>query len=210
MKSNCGLQPVAATVAIMKDTDPQTPSATAVSDVAPGRRRFLGRGAAVAPVLVTLAAQPALGTTCYSPSGSLSKNTTGGRTYTGDCRGESSGNYKQQTKNWPSSYKPGDLLSKMFPAGPYLSSFKSGNATKTLQQVMNLTGNEDPNQFAFHMIGAVLNCERGLVPSGVMTVGQLRTIWTTLYTGAGTMKVGSQTWDKARFVSYLKEFKIVG
>ncbi|MBK6469177.1 MAG: hypothetical protein IPF94_00215 [Betaproteobacteria bacterium] len=199
-------------------TRPSTERGSDAQNLSEGRRRFLRRGAATTPLLLTLTAQPALGFTCYSPSGSLSKNTSGGRNYTGDCTGKSPGNYKAQivpgpgdSYNWPTeSYVPGDRLIKMFPAGPFLDSFMADTTTtKTLLQVLNLGGNGDPYQFAAHMIAAVLNCVNGFVPAGVMTEGQLRTIWTALYT-AGTIQVGSEHWDKERFVQYLTAYKIGG
>ncbi len=55
---------------------PESPSAASNAPPKNGRRRFLGAGTAVAPALLTLAGQPALGATCFTPSRNLSKNTS--------------------------------------------------------------------------------------------------------------------------------------
>jgi hypothetical protein len=176
------------------------------------RRRFLGKGAAAAPAILTLAAQPALGVTCYSPSGSLSKNTSGGRNYTGDCVGVSPGNYKTQlpgapATHWPSGWSPTDKISKMYTPVPALF-MKPGNVEMTLNEVLWLTGNADPNMFAFHMIGAYFNVLNGYVPSNVLDTTKLRQIWSDIYT-LGYYVIGGVQYNAYWIVNnYLKPYYI--
>lgn len=193
-------------------TDARQPAAAEA-----GRRRFLGQGGRIAvPVAITLVAQPALGTTCFSPSGSLSKNTSAGRGTPITCNGQSPGNYSQQTadgrpaNSWGGTgYAPGDLLSRMYPAASYRADFMNGNQTKTLFQVLNLSGQQDPQRFAFHMIGAMLNVGAGRIPGTVLDPAVLRAIWLAIYSGSGTYRVGSQDWNAADVVLYLKTYGIV-
>lgn len=175
------------------------------------RRRFLGKGAIAAPAILTLVAQPALGVTCYSPSGSLSKNTSGGRNYTGNCTGVSPGNYKTQNggsaNHWPSGWSSTDPISKMYtPVPAYCQN--TGGTDKTLNQVLSLGGNTDPNKFAFHMIGAYLNVLNNYVPSNVLDTAKLKQIWIDIHT-LGYYEVGGVQRDRSWIVDqYLKPYGI--
>jgi len=203
--------------------EPQVPSAAAATGVdaqsmaedqagatRKARRRFLGKGAAAAPAILTLAAQPALGVTCYSPSGSLSKNTSGGRNYVGNCTGVSPGNYKTQTggsaNHWPAGWLSTDPISKMYTPVPAYCQ-KSG-VDKTLNQILSLGGNVDPNKFAFHMIGAYLNVLNNYIPPNVLDTAKLRQIWSDIHT-LGYYTVGGIQRDRAWIVDqYLKPYGI--
>lgn len=96
---------------------PKLPQDESVSVEKVGRRRFLGAGSAVTPVILTMVSQPALGVTCFTPSRSLSKNTSVSQNdHIGNCTGaQSPGNYKAQydpsntnggSFSWPSPILP--------------------------------------------------------------------------------------------------------
>lgn len=96
----------------MNDRNPATNS-PATPPPARGRRRFLGAGVSATPALLTLASQPALGVTCFTPSRSLSKNTSVSQAgKDGECNGRSPGNYRAQTQpgspayTWPAYPQP--------------------------------------------------------------------------------------------------------
>lgn len=195
---------------------PQEPSAAAAmgTDARTGaervnaRRRFLGKGAVAAPAILTLVAQPALGTTCYSPSGSLSKNTSGGRNYKGECTGISPGWYKthRTSADW-SPVNPNALIGSLF--SPVPSYFKKPNGTEmTLLEVIDLTGQADPYMFGFHMVAAYANIMKGKIPSNVLDVAKLQAIWTAIYT-QGYYVVGGQQWNATAVVTgYLQPYGI--
>ena len=68
-------------------SNPESPRVPS-DPVKQGRRRFLGASTAAAPALLTLASQPALGVTCFTPSRNLSKNTSVSQQgKNGDCTG---------------------------------------------------------------------------------------------------------------------------
>ena len=98
----------------MNDRIPPTTSTVgSTPPTAKGRRRFLGAGVSATPALMTLVSQPALGVTCFTPSRSLSKNTSVSQVgKDGECNGRSPGNYGAQTEpgipsyTWPAYPKP--------------------------------------------------------------------------------------------------------
>lgn len=171
------------------------------------RRRFLGAGVSAAPVMLTLVSQPALGGTCFSPSQSLSNNTSVSRPKPQCVGAESPGNYMAQTTNWPmSQVKPTDKFHNVFLAG---ANVDFGN--RTFQQVLELSGNKDKFKTAFHVIGAYLNILRGFIPQEVLDVKALKEIWSQ-YAADGTYQPipGSLTeWNGEKIVEYLKNNDIV-
>lgn len=152
------------------------------------RRRFLGAGAAVPPTLLTLGSQPALGITCFTPSRSLSRNTSVSQAgLNGDCVGaESPGNYSaQQDPNsnayhWPASFPPSTKFHAVFSGSRYIV---NGNSL-SLGQVLLLSPNGspgDPEKVAFHLIGAFLNINGGngaVIPPHIIDSTVIKNIWT--------------------------------
>lgn len=200
--------------------EPQKPSAAAATGVdartmaadqavakQSARRRFLGKGAVAAPAILTLAAQPALGATCYAPSGSLSKNTSGGRNYTGTCTGFSPGRYKTRRTlaDW-SPVNPSALIGSVFSPVPLYFKKSNGNPM-TLLEVIDLTGQADPYMFGFHMVAAYANIKKGKIPANVLDETKLKAIWTAIYT-QGYYQVGGQQWKTTAVVDYLKLYEI--
>lgn len=190
----------------------------------PGRRRFLGAGVKASPFVLTLASQPALGVTCFTPSRSLSKNTSLSQAAkNGDCTGaESPGNYKAQQDpagtayHWPASVKPTD---------PFHPFFKKGNSPGVTQFTKVITNNNvvsmtfgealnvnAPGQVHFHIIAAYLNKLGGngaVIPDLVITVAVIQTIWSEYATNGYYAPVAGVKWDAVDIVNYLTSNGIV-
>ncbi|HYE71249.1 MAG TPA: hypothetical protein VD932_06985 [Aquabacterium sp.] len=204
----------------------QNQAAAQGSDAPAGsRRRFLGRlGAGVAPAVVTLASQPALGVTCFTPSRSLSRNTSISQTGKyGDCRNaESPGNYSTQSTpgtpayHWPSSVPPTTSFHSVFSGSKYMVP-KSGGGVRslTMLEVLNLsptTSPSDPDKVAFHIIGAYLNLMGGngaVIPSNVLTVAELKIIWDEYRVRGYYEVMAGVKWYAYDIKSYLKSNGIV-
>jgi hypothetical protein len=184
------------------------------------RRRFLGAGAAAAPFLMTMVSQPALGVQCFTPSRSLSKNTSLSQTGKfGICTGaQSPGNYAaQQTSgpsySWPSAVPPTTLMHPTFYQGGMqgVSCFTNANgSSKTLGQAMNVNA---PGQVHFHLIAAYLNKKGGngaVIPDTAITVQGILDMWRE-YAKTGYYKpfAGATPWGPTEIVSYLKSNGIV-
>ena len=177
--------------------------------VAPSRRRFLGTGAVVTPAILTLASQPALGVTCFTPSRSLSKNTSSSQVgKDGVCVGaQSPGNYMAQSTagpsySWPSSVPPSTKFHSI-KGGVF-----SGNyyGSSTLLDVLKTK--DDPSQVAFHLIAAFLNIRGGggaSIASNVLTEQGVKNIWTAwMASGRTSYPVSAGiTWSGKQLVEYL-------
>lgn len=209
-----------------------------------GRRHFLGAGSAVTPVILTLFSQPALGATCFTPSRSLSRNTSVSQQgkYS-ECWGQSPGNYAAQTVDgmpsysWPISpdtpFHPTFIAGSVRGANLFLKPVYQevektidGNKVKvmeavgeesmTMLEVLNLRGNEDSSKFAFHMIGAYLNCLGGLVSPLAITaapvnpdVASVTGIWKEwVDTGSYEVMAGVK-WGPAEIKTYLFDNGII-
>jgi hypothetical protein len=162
----------------------------------PHRRRFLRAGATVGPAVLTLASQPALGVTCFTPSRSLSRNTSiSQQGKYGECTGaESPGNYKEQTDpltgkgkvnpayHWPSAVQPQNPFHSKyggaFPGSRFLVMDGVVERSLSFGEVLNLPGGDarDPQQVVFHLIGAYLNKLGGagaVIPDNVLMLGDI-------------------------------------
>jgi hypothetical protein len=177
------------------------------------RRRFLGAGAAVPPVLLTLASQPALGVTCFTPSRSLSKNTSVSQQgKNGECVGaESPGNYKAQQDSssnayhWPAAIPPSTKFHSIFSGTKYVVN----NVSLSLGQVLGLSPNGspgDPEKVAFHLIGAYLNINGGngaVIPPHVIDSTVIKNMWTEWNTKGYYEPMAGVKWYAAEIKSYL-------
>lgn len=189
------------------------------------RRRFLGKGIKAAPFVITLASQPALGTICYTPSRSLSKNTSiSQQGKYGECTiAESPGNYKEkqditaQAYSWPATVPPSTLFHPLFYAGlTTATSFEKtvGGVTRsmTLGEVLTDGANQDTFKFAKHMIGAYLNTMGGngaVIPANVMPPQGILDIWKS-YAMHGYYEVTAGVrWDAVQIIAYLTSNGIV-
>jgi hypothetical protein len=192
------------------------------------RRRFLGKGAAAAPFVLTLASQPALGVTCYTPSRSLSKNTSiSQQGKDGQClNAESPGNYKAQqdstgpsnSYHWPAAVPPSTPFHPLFLQGSTSpTSFQKnvsgvGTRSMTLGEVLTEGAGQDYQKVAKYLIGAYLNTMGGngaIIPVNVMTPQGILNIWAS-YAQKGFYEVtAGVTWDGAQIKAYLKSNGIV-
>ncbi|MFO1250670.1 MAG: hypothetical protein U1E77_05880 [Inhella sp.] len=153
------------------------------------RRRFLGAGVVVPPTLLTLASQPALGVTCFTPSRSLSRNTSVSQQgKNGECtNAESPGNYGQHhtTKtdaayHWPDKNTITPPLTLWSPDTPFHSVFSGSTfGTKKLWEVAaGLSA--DTSKVGKHLVGAYLNIKGGngaVIPAHILDVDGVKRIW---------------------------------
>lgn len=208
----------------MTDQDSKNlPSQPDVSAEKKSRRRFLGAGAASTPFLLTLVSQPALGVTCFTPSRSLSKNTSISQEgHYGECSGaESPGNYKAQqdpTKgayHWPASVPPSTPMHPLFHMGnnegvtKFTKTQNNQIVSKTLGEALNVNAG---GQVHFHIIGAYLNKMGGngaIIPDNVMTAQDIRDMWQEYATKGFFEPMAGIKWLEAEIVDYLKSNGLV-
>ncbi len=181
------------------------------------RRRFLGAGVSAAPLVLTMVSQPALGATCFTPSRSLSRNTSVSQNgHYGQCTGaESPGNYKaQQTPgtsayHWPASVKPTDPLHPSFKMGTVqgvskFTKYVGGQwVSKSFGEALNINA---PGQVHFHLIGAYLNKMGGngaVIPDVAITVEGLLNIWSEYITKGYYEPTAGVRWDAEDIKTYL-------
>lgn len=183
------------------------------------RRRFLGKGIKAAPFVITLASQPALGTTCFTPSRSLSKNTSiSQQGKDGECtNAESPGNYKTHQNSsatayhWPASVPPSTPFHPLFFAGSTAAtSFQKTDSgvtrSMTLGEVLTDGARQDDYNFAKHMIGAYLNTMGGngaVIPTNVMTAQQILDIWKSYVLDGYYEVTAGVHWDAVEIIAYL-------
>ncbi len=187
------------------------------------RRRFLGAGVTAAPLVLTMISQPALGATCFTPSRSLSRNTSVSQNgYFGECTGaESPGNYKaQQTPgtsayHWPATVKPTDPFHPTFKMGSDQGKTKftklvGGNwVSKSFGEVLDINV---AGQVHFHLIAAYLNKLGGngaVIPDVAITVEGILQIWSEYITKGFYAPTAGVEWGAEKIVTYLKTNGIV-
>lgn len=167
-------------------SEPNQPQVNQAPGIPPSRsrRRFLGAGATVSPAILTLVSQPALGVTCFTPSRSLSRNTSVSQQGKyGDClNAESPGNYMARATG-----QSGNSWTVTPSTTPFHPTFSGrtfmvrisggGERSMTMQEVLqNQNGN-----VPFFILAAYLNVlgnNRAVIPANVLTAGEVLTIWT--------------------------------
>ena len=203
----------------MNDQSTQSDSdASRVIATAKGRRRLIGAGASAAPFLLTLVSQPALGVTCFTPSRSLSKNTSLSQAgKDGQCTGaESPGNYSaQQTQgqgayHWPATVPPSTPMHPLFHMGNSegVTKFTKLNAnnqtvSKTLGEALLVNA---AGQVHFHMIAAYLNKMGGngaVIPNNVLTAQDILDMWQEYAMKGYYEPFAGTKWYAADIVNYL-------
>lgn len=164
-----------------------------------GRRRFLGAGTAVAPVILTMFSQPALGVTCFTPSRSLSRNTSVSQAgKNGDCTGRKPAWYRNNPTAWPvpttTPFHPTFSGAKMMAGTP--------PASRTLLEVLNLPAGAQHRAIAIHFVTAFLNIRAGRVSVLALDENKLRAMWTEWdNTGFFRPTAGVQ-WNAAAIIAY--------
>ncbi|MDR0776725.1 MAG: hypothetical protein LBE81_08825 [Azonexus sp.] len=187
------------------------------------RRRFLGAGVAATPFLLTLVSRPALGDTCFTPSRSLSRNTSVSQQGKyGEClNAESPGNYKAQQQagqgayHWPAAVPPSTPMHPLFyQGGEYLKTnfIKQVDGqwvSMTLGEALNVNA---PGQVHFHLIGAYLNKWGGngaVIPDTVLTAREILGVWQEYASRGYFEPMAGIKWHAEEIVDYLKTNGIV-
>ncbi len=188
------------------------------------RRRFLGAGVAAAPFLMTMVSQPALGVQCFTPSRSLSRNTSLSQTGKfGDCSGaQSPGNYAAQQSSsspsysWPAAVPPTTLMHPLFYQGgtPGVTEFiklvKGKWVSMTLGEAINVNA---PGQVHFYLIAAYLNKMGGhgaIIPDTVITAAGILNIWQSYAMKGYYEPIAGVKWYADDIKNYLQSNGIVG
>ena len=168
----------------------------------PRRRRFLGAGAAATPAILTLISQPALGNTCFTPSRSLSKNTSASQAgKDGLCVGAKSPVFFRDADEtgWPIA------SSTLFHPTFSGSNFIVSGTSLTMRQVLV----QYPTSLAAYVLSAYLNILLGYVPANVLTTAVVQSIWTQWSTlGYYTVTAGVN-WTDVQIKDYLQSNGIV-
>lgn len=186
------------------------------------RRRFLGAGAAATPFLLTLVSQPALGVTCFTPSRSLSRNTSlSQQGKDAECTGaESPGNYKSQQSagsayHWPAAVPPTTLMHPLFYMGgvqgvtKFTKTVNNQEVSKTLGEALQ---DHAAGQVHFHLIAAYLNKMGGngaVIPDKVLTAQGILSMWQEYATKGYYEPMAGIKWYATEIVTYLTSNGIV-
>jgi hypothetical protein len=164
---------------------------------------LLQAGIAATPVVMTVVSRPVLAngtgtpTQCQAPSGFVSGNTSspGGDV----CAGRTPGYWKTHQSAWPSGYYT-KLFSDCFSGAVYPSG-------TTLSDVVNMGGGP-PDDVGRHIVAALCNTLTGIVPTTVLSVAKIQSIWSQyISTGGGTVGYYSPgnnvKWDHTQICDYL-------
>lgn len=170
-------------------SEPNQPQVNQAPGIPPSRsrRRFLGTGAAVSPAILTLVSQPALGVTCFTPSRSLSRNTSVSQQGKyGECLNpESPGNYMARASgeagnSWtvtPSTTP----FHPTFSGSTFMVTEKTAKGTVTRSMTMQEVLKDQNGKVPFFILAAYLNVlgnNRAVIPANVLTPSEVLTIWT--------------------------------
>ncbi|MDR1996697.1 hypothetical protein [Azonexus sp.] len=189
------------------------------------RRRFLGAGAAATPFLLTLVSQPALGmgTACFTPSRSLSRNTSVSQQGKyGECQNaQSPGNYavQQQVVSmggiWPDVKPPTTSLDSVFILVPqFVKQVNEGGTlvskSMTLGEALRVNG---VDQVYLYLIAAYLNTMGGggaSIPETVLTDTAIQGIWREYTLRHYYEPMAGIQWSAGDIINYLQTNGIVG
>jgi hypothetical protein len=78
-----------------------------------------------------------------------------------------------------------------------------GTRSMTMLEVLNLQGYDDPNQVAFHVIGAYLNILNGFISDKALTVATLKGMWQEYAQKGYYEPAANVRWYGAAIVRYL-------
>jgi hypothetical protein len=186
------------------------------------RRRFLGAGAAATPFLLTLVSQPALGVTCFTPSRSLSRNTSlSQQGKYGDCTlAASPREYLTNASElgasaWPEDVPPTTAFHPLFTEGSVdgITKFTKVDNTTTVSMTFLEVLQVNATSVAAYMIAAYLNKSGGnlaVIPENVLTSSDILNMWSE-YSIAQTFEpMAGIVWGEMQIKSYLTSNGIVG
>lgn len=166
-----------------------------------------------------MVSQPALGATCFTPSRSLSRNTSVSQNgFYGECTGaESPGNYKaRQTPgtggyHWPASVNPTDpfhapgtfLMGSVEGVSKFTKIVGTNTVSMTFGEALNV---QAAGQVHFHLIGAYLNKMGGngaVIPDVAITVEGILNIWAEYVTKGFYEPTAGVQWGPEEIKTYL-------
>jgi hypothetical protein len=164
---------------------------------------------------MTIVSQPVLGATCFTPSRSLSRNTSISQNGNyGTCTGQSPGTYMAQSDpnnqhggsySWP--IPPSTPFHPTFSGRHFYITYQSNGQTVTrsltMLEVLNNTNNLDSQQVAFHLIAAYLNCLNNWVSPLALTTAGVQAIWTEWDTQGYYEPMAGVRWYAAEIKNYL-------
>lgn len=174
------------------------------------RRRFLKAGTATAPVVATLLSQPALGTTtCFTPSRSLSRNTSIRTDGHGSCTGMPCSYYQGTNVSWPYGCGKDDPFHHDYRfSGNRCYTNTSPTRSKTMKEVF-ASADECAKVFA----AAYLNCRGGggsTIPTSVMTSSRVLEMWRDCDLTARHEITAGVWWTREQCQAYFLAQGIVG
>lgn len=163
-------------------------------------RRHFVRGAGVAiPTVLSVGSRSALANGCLSPSASASINLTQSRPNRNDgscALGRTPGYWQNASTTHPAEWAQCGAEGKKFSV-----CFLSGFGQKTLEEVMNLNGGQDPEQLGAHLCAAWCNLQMKWVDESVISLEVLRAMWA----GQNSYHpLAGVTWSRQDTVNYLK------
>lgn len=182
------------------------------------RRRWLQRGLAAAPVLMTVVSRPVFGQSlaCQTMSASMSMPASGHSTVQ-VCSGLSPEQWKAAPTQWPSPYRgaapSGGTGTGMFQALAYeqptafhcpTTGFGGrvfGN--RTMMNVIDMTeGGRNLDTLGRYMVAALLNARSGRTP--VLNETGVRNLWNDLINRGYYEPTAGIRWSATEIVAYLK------
>ncbi len=163
------------------------------------RRRFVRGVGVLVPAALTITSRSASAAGCLSASASASinlANSRPNRVADGTCSGKSPGYWNNAAKNF------NDLTARN---NQFSSIFSGGFVGKSMEDVTNLNGTQDPQQLGGHLAAAWCNFNKGFVDPKIISLDTLKAMWAgrngTFQPIPGNTSV---TWTAAQIVTFLK------
>lgn len=199
-----------------------------VVSVNTSRRRLTGAGLGMSAIF-TLASRPVLAIGCASASAAASGNLSQ-HGIPPQCTGRTPGYWKvaQHGDEWPDPYKQGScndngngngnggcsnspenwVAGTGFHPELYGTKFMVNNKSLSMNQVMVMNdssylGLTDKDNLGSHIVAALLNAASGKT-DGVLTVAQVKTMWTECQMKGYFEPIAGVKWSPAQVVTYLQ------
>lgn len=186
---------------------PTSPSGE--NDSVENRRRLLKGSLGAAPLVLTLMSRPALGVTCFTPSRSLSRNTSHQDGVIGECIGALSPSQWGSTdfQNTTNSVAFHPLFTQGSTAGTNQFLDSSSNSL-SLYAVLQLSDSSATT--AKYFIAALLNIRGNFVDVKAMDEDRLKLMWSEFATTGNFVPfAGATAWSAADIVTYFTSNNIV-
>jgi hypothetical protein len=144
------------------------------------RRRILRGGLSVAPVLMASAPRSVMAGTACVPASSFASINASRPDLLFNCSGTSPGYWKNPMNfsQWPSPFTAQGSAPTSFDA---VFGAAGGYPGLSLRAVLELQGG-GRDALARHIVAALLNAQKGLTPSNVLSVSLVKAVWTSFVT----------------------------